>query len=67
MKTANMRHQPDSAPPGQTTSPWNIRPLRRLCGLAIAAIGLALLIVVFESAFPHTAVLGRINRSSVYR
>ena len=35
-------------------------------GLGIA-IGLALLIVVFESAFPHTAVLGRINRSSVYR
>lgn len=33
-------------------------------GLA-AAIGLALLIVVFESAFPHTAVLGRVDRTTV--
>ncbi|MEI7955305.1 MAG: Ig-like domain-containing protein [Verrucomicrobiota bacterium] len=41
MKTANMTHQPASAPPGQTTSPWNLRPMRRLCGLAIAAIGLS--------------------------
>ncbi|WIA41485.1 hypothetical protein OEZ86_008861 [Tetradesmus obliquus] len=35
-------------------------------GLA-AAIGLALLIVIFESAFPHTAVLGRVDRTTVYR
>eukprot|EP00775_Hariotina_reticulata_P008330 gene8330-8515_t len=35
-------------------------------GLAMA-IGLAILIVVFESAFPHTAVLGRVDRTSVYR
>jgi len=35
-------------------------------GLAIS-IGLALLIVVFESAFPHTAVLGQVNDSAVYR
>lgn len=33
-------------------------------GLAMA-IGLAILIVVFESAFPHTAVLGRVDRTSV--
>jgi MFS superfamily sulfate permease-like transporter len=33
-------------------------------GLA-AAIGLALLIVIFESAFPHTAVLGRVDRTTV--
>ncbi|EFJ51511.1 hypothetical protein VOLCADRAFT_79619 [Volvox carteri f. nagariensis] len=35
-------------------------------GLGIA-IGLALLIVIYESAFPHTAQLGRIPGSSVYR
>lgn len=35
-------------------------------GLAIS-IGLAVLIVIFESAFPHTAVLGRVERSEVYR
>jgi sulfate transporter 4 len=35
-------------------------------GLAIS-IGLALLIVIFESAFPHTAMLGRVDRSTVYR
>lgn len=35
-------------------------------GLGVA-IGLALLIVIFESAFPHTAMLGRIDRSTVYR
>ncbi|GIL90343.1 hypothetical protein Vretimale_18206 [Volvox reticuliferus] len=35
-------------------------------GLGIA-IGLALLIVIYESAFPHTALLGRISGSSVYR
>lgn len=35
-------------------------------GLAIS-IGLAVLIVIFESAFPHTAVLGRVERSPVYR
>jgi sulfate transporter 4 len=34
-------------------------------GLA-AAIGLALLIVIFESAFPHTAVLGRVDRTTVW-
>eukprot|EP00879_Flechtneria_rotunda_P022739 GHRR01024015.1.p1 GENE.GHRR01024015.1~~GHRR01024015.1.p1 ORF type:complete len:617 (+),score=164.97 GHRR01024015.1:919-2769(+) len=33
-------------------------------GLA-AAIGLALLIVIFESAFPHTAVLGRVDKTTV--
>lgn len=35
-------------------------------GLAVS-IGLALLIVIFESAFPHTAMLGRVDRSTVYR
>jgi sulfate transporter 4 len=35
-------------------------------GLALS-IGLAVLIVIFESAFPHTAVLGRVERSQVYR
>ena len=35
-------------------------------GLGIS-IGLALLIVVLESAFPHTAVLGRVERTTVYR
>ena len=35
-------------------------------GLAIS-IGLAIFIVVFESAFPHTAILGRIPGTTVYR
>lgn len=35
-------------------------------GLGIA-IGLAVLIVVYESAFPHTALLGRIPGTGVYR
>jgi hypothetical protein len=35
-------------------------------GLAIS-IGLALLIVILETAFPHTAVLGQIERTTVYR
>ena len=35
-------------------------------GLGIS-IGLALLIVVLETAFPHTAVLGRVERTAVYR
>ena len=35
-------------------------------GLAIS-IGLALLIVVFESAFAHSAVLGEVDGSGVYR
>ncbi|GBF98588.1 sulfate transporter [Raphidocelis subcapitata] len=35
-------------------------------GLGIS-IGLALLIVILESAFPHTAVLGQIERTTVYR
>jgi hypothetical protein len=35
-------------------------------GLGIS-IGLAMLIVIFESAFPHTAMLGRIDKSTVYR
>ncbi|KAG2433274.1 hypothetical protein HXX76_008342 [Chlamydomonas incerta] len=35
-------------------------------GLGIA-IGLAMLIVIYESAFPHTAMLGRIPASGVYR
>jgi len=33
----------------------------------IIAVGLALLIVIYQSAFPHTAVLGRIPRTNVYR
>ena len=36
-------------------------------GLAIS-IGLALLLVVYQVAFPHTAVLGRLsNASNIYR
>ena len=35
-------------------------------GLGIS-VGLALLIVLAESAFPHTAELGRLPRSDVYR
>ena len=35
-------------------------------GLGIA-IGLAVLIVIYESAFPHTALLGRIPGTGVYR
>ena len=35
-------------------------------GLAIA-IGLHVIIALFETAFPHTAVLGRIPKSTVYR
>jgi sulfate transporter 4 len=35
-------------------------------GLAIS-IGLALLIVIYESAFPHTALLGRVGRTTIYR
>lgn len=35
-------------------------------GLGVS-IGLALLIVIFESAFPHTAMLGRVDRTTVYR
>jgi len=35
-------------------------------GLAIS-IGLAMLIVIFETAFPHTALLGRLDKSNVYR
>lgn len=35
-------------------------------GLAIA-IGLALLIVIYESAFPHTALLGRVGNTTIYR
>jgi MFS superfamily sulfate permease-like transporter len=35
-------------------------------GLAIS-IGLALLIVVFESAFAHSAVLGELGNTGVYR
>jgi MFS superfamily sulfate permease-like transporter len=35
-------------------------------GLAIS-IALALLIVIMESAFPHSAVLGRVDHSTVYR
>lgn len=35
-------------------------------GLAIS-IGLALLIVIYESAFPHTAMLGRIGGTTVFR
>ncbi|WIA34220.1 hypothetical protein OEZ86_012573 [Tetradesmus obliquus] len=35
-------------------------------GLAIS-IGLALLIVVYESAFPHTALLGRVGNTTIYR
>jgi MFS superfamily sulfate permease-like transporter len=35
-------------------------------GLAIS-IGLALLIVIYESAFPHTALLGRVGHTTIYR
>lgn len=35
-------------------------------GLVIS-IGLALLITIYESAFPHTAVLGKIPGTSVFR
>jgi sulfate transporter 4 len=35
-------------------------------GLAIA-VGVSLLIVVYESAYPHTSVLGRLPGSAVYR
>jgi len=35
-------------------------------GLGIS-IGLALMMVILESAFPHTAVLGQIERTTVYR
>ena len=35
-------------------------------GLAIA-VGLAMLIVIYQSAFPKTAVLGRIPRTTIYR
>ncbi|KAF8066266.1 SULTR2 [Scenedesmus sp. PABB004] len=35
-------------------------------GLAIS-IGLALLIVVYESAIPHTALLGRVGNTTIYR
>eukprot|EP00201_Polytomella_parva_P011035 CAMPEP_0175054308 /NCGR_PEP_ID=MMETSP0052_2-20121109/9431_1 /TAXON_ID=51329 ORGANISM="Polytomella parva, Strain SAG 63-3" /NCGR_SAMPLE_ID=MMETSP0052_2 /ASSEMBLY_ACC=CAM_ASM_000194 /LENGTH=690 /DNA_ID=CAMNT_0016318985 /DNA_START=40 /DNA_END=2112 /DNA_ORIENTATION=+ len=35
-------------------------------GLAIA-LGLAIAIVIYESAFPHTALLGRIPNTGVYR
>jgi MFS superfamily sulfate permease-like transporter len=35
-------------------------------GLAIS-IGLALLITVYESAFCHTALLGRVGRTTIYR
>jgi sulfate transporter 4 len=35
-------------------------------GLFVSIV-LALLIVIFESAFPHTAMLGRIERTTVYR
>lgn len=35
-------------------------------GLAIS-IGLALMIVIYESAFPHTALLGRVGHTTIYR
>jgi sulfate transporter 4 len=35
-------------------------------GLAIS-VGVSLLIVIYESAYPHTAVLGRLPGSAVYR
>lgn len=35
-------------------------------GLGIS-IGLAVMIVVYESAFPHTALLGRVGSTGVYR
>ncbi|MCX6876575.1 MAG: Ig-like domain-containing protein [Verrucomicrobia bacterium] len=44
MKDTSMHHNPNTpniAPPGQTTTPRKIRPMRRLCGLAMAAIGLS--------------------------
>ena len=35
-------------------------------GLAIS-VGISLLLIIYESAFPHTAVLGRLPGSTVYR
>lgn len=35
-------------------------------GLAIS-VGVSLLLIIYESAFPHTAVLGRLPGSNVYR
>jgi len=35
-------------------------------GIGVSA-GLSLLIVLYESAYPHSAVLGRLHESSVYR
>ncbi len=35
-------------------------------GLGIS-IGLALLIVICETGFPHTAILGRVDNTNVYR
>lgn len=35
-------------------------------GLAIA-IGMALLFVIYESAYPHTAMLGKLPHTNVYR
>ena len=35
-------------------------------GLAIA-IGLSIAIILYKTAFPHTAVLGRLPQTSVYR
>lgn len=33
----------------------------------MASIALSLLILILETAFPHTAVLGRVGKSNVYR
>ena len=35
-------------------------------GLAIA-IGLSIAIILYKTAFPHTAVLGRLPQTTVYR
>ena len=35
-------------------------------GLAIS-VGISLLLIIYESAFPHTAILGRLPGSTVYR
>ena len=43
MKAASMTSIPnmlDIAPPGQAAPPRNIRPMRRICGLAMAVTGL---------------------------
>lgn len=35
-------------------------------GLAVS-LGLSLIVIIFETAFPHAALLGRVQKTSVYR